>query len=110
MWSLPPTLMIWPGLAVDATAEGEASADAAGADGPAEVGAIEDAAPPHALTASATTEARAANRVNLVLPIPLLLFPFARRPWRLERKAPGPPWAALLSLSSFPSAALHSIA
>jgi hypothetical protein len=76
--------MIWPGLAVDGTADGEAaavdgSADAVdgSADAPADAGAIVGVEPEHALAANTTTVARAANRVKLLLPIRL---PFLS-PW-----------------------------
>jgi len=101
--------MIWPGLAVDATADGDAASDDAGADATAEAGPTEGVAPPHAPTASMTTKAKAANRLNLVLPIPLLLFlrDAIHGAWK---RGAGPQRTALRSLSSSLSAALHSIA
>jgi hypothetical protein len=77
MWSFPPTLTIWPGFAVDGTIDGATDAVDAGADAAVfdAGGAAEGAALPHAPTASATVEARAAIRMNLLLPICLLLNP-----------------------------------
>jgi hypothetical protein len=73
---LPPTFTIAPGFAVDGTIDGEADAAAVAGALDADAGALADAGvePPHALAASATTDARAANRLNLVLAITLLLL------------------------------------
>jgi hypothetical protein len=60
-------------LAVDGVIDGDADASAAGADAATEGGALAGAAFPHAPTVNATTEARVANRVNLLLPMTLLL-------------------------------------
>ena len=102
--------MIWPGLAVDGTIEGDGDAPAdAAVDGAADVGAVDGAAPPHAPTTSATTEATAPSRVNIVLPmtlLPVFFLVIASRDGRnVERGYEGP----LEWLSSVPSAALHSI-
>src|SRR6476660_4028838 len=94
--------MIWPGLAVDATADGAtdaAGADAAGADAPPEGGPAEAGEPPHAPTTSATTEARAPNRFNPVLPIPLLLSLSQRHSQRLKRRAC--PWSGRAPVAQF---------
>jgi hypothetical protein len=74
--------MIWPGFAVDATADGEAASVDAGADAgaAADAGALAGGDPPHAPAAMATTETRAANRVRLVLRIWLLLSLCERNP------------------------------
>jgi hypothetical protein len=102
--------MIWPGLAVDATADGEAASVDAGVDAAAvDGGAVAGVEPPHAPAAMATTETRAANRVRLVLRIWLLLSLCERNPVP-GTLGHGARSAALRSLSRFLSAALHSIA
>src|SRR5580765_2895730 len=81
-WSLPLTLMIWPGLAVEATADGEAASVDAGVDatGAVDGGAVAGVEPPHAPAAMATTETRAANRVRLLVRMWLLLSLCERNP------------------------------
>ena len=105
MWSLPPTLTIWPGFALDAAIEGDAAPDAA-----VEAGATVCAAPPHAATTSATTEATVASEVDLLLPITLLLSLSSSPSAAVGTFERGARRAALGWLSSSLSAALHSIA
>src|SRR6266542_1773974 len=75
-------LTIWPGLAVDGAIDGEPAAEA----GAADAGAVA-AEPPQAPAMIATTAARAASRVNVLLPM-RLPFPSIRcNPWPLKRSS-----------------------
>ena len=80
-------LTIWPGFWVDGTIDGAGVAvvvvaTAVDAVAPTDAGAVVGVEPEHALAASATTDAKAANRVKLLLPIRLpFLSPWLRNPF-----------------------------